>query len=96
MEIAKAYAQQFKHDKIGALEPISRKRIFTVLFVSADIIDHSTAALMSGELGEMAKIPNAMVYIPCVANPSRLKQLGSVSPFHILLKNKYGSRFFAY
>jgi hypothetical protein len=94
LKISAAYAGQLQ------LKPAGRLREyyggdFEVAFVSADMVDHSTAHLVSAELIAMSKMiqDGVIVWVVCVAKPERIDSMNSNSPYRRALKQNFGERF---
>ena len=94
LSVSRFYADKFKlKASPGALNDTDtgKRRI---LYVSADIGEHPTGHLMSGELMEMERSQRAEVFLLCVAKEDRLKDLkSSSSRCRTALKQAYGARF---
>ena len=96
-ELILAMAQSFScfakvGEEIGPLRPIDEFPI--IIYVSSDLGDHPSAHLWSAELMEMETSREAQVWVLCLANEKRLKDLDSGnSPFRGALKKSYGDRF---
>jgi predicted O-linked N-acetylglucosamine transferase (SPINDLY family) len=96
-ELILAMAQSFScfakvGEGIGPLRPIDEFPI--IIYVSSDLGDHPSAHLWSAELMEMETSREAQVWVLCLANEKRLKDLDSGnSPFRGALKERYGARF---
>jgi hypothetical protein len=68
---------------------------FVVAFISADLVDHSTAHIVTAELIEMSKMQQQglILWVVCVAKPERIASMNHNCPYRTALKENLGTRF---
>jgi hypothetical protein len=90
LDISKAYARKHKISAMARLNEIGNGKL-VIVYISPDLLDHSTAHIITSEILEMQKI--ADVWILCIASQARLDSMDPMSPYRKALKTVLGSRF---
>ena len=93
LRISRAYARMHKIGAMGRLREVDCCK-FVIVYISADLVDHSTAHLVTSELIEMSKMRSlAEVFVLCVAKPGRVDSMNPNSPYRSALMQSFGERF---
>jgi hypothetical protein len=68
---------------------------FVVAFISADLVDHSTAHIVTADLIAMSKLQQQglILWVVCVAKRERIASMNKACPYRTALKDSLGERF---
>jgi len=94
LEISIQYSRLLKLKNTGRLRDYDGGD-FVVAFISADLVDHSTAHIVTAELIEMSKMQQQglILWVVCVAKRERIESMNQNCPYRTALKDSLGTRF---